>query len=248
MNNNEVYDNLCNKFEQLNENDKNVLLIYKSALSYHINEISLISDIENKDSIEIFDCLKNRDEFIQRFKEYKNILEQPENFFIRYSIFSSINFENIVSFIASLKKIYDRIIKLFDKIKLTESCLLYRGFSYDTSNIFLAKGNIVSTSLSIESVEDFLFYSKNSVLYELSLNKNVNVLVIPYSIKRIKKNNKIFLKIEKNDSQKEVILFKPELFFELKNKKYFEEDNLTVEKYNVFSKNEKNNKLGVKNR
>lgn len=56
---------------------------------------------------------------------------------------------------------------------------------------FLSKGNIISTSLNLDNVEDFLFY-------------------------------------------------------DLKNVKNFENDNLKVEKYNVFLKNEKNNQYNVK--
>lgn len=52
MGNNEIYNYLCKKFENLNEEDKKSLLVYKSALSYHINEISTISNIENKNAIQ----------------------------------------------------------------------------------------------------------------------------------------------------------------------------------------------------
>lgn len=87
MGNNEIYNYLCKKFENLNEEDKKSLLVYKSALSYHINEISTISNIENKNAIQIFNELNNSNEFEQKFLDYKNILEQPENTFIKYSIF-----------------------------------------------------------------------------------------------------------------------------------------------------------------
>lgn len=111
---------------------------------------------------------------------------------------------------------------------------------------FLSKGNIISTSLNLDNVEDFLFYDLNNVLYELNVDKNVNALVIPYSIKRVQIGDKIILKLNKEDSQQEIILFKSKLFFDLKNVKNFENDNLKVEKYNVFLKNEKNNQYNVK--
>lgn len=57
---------------------------------------------------------------------------------------------------------------------------------------------------------------------------------------------KKFENLNKEDSQQEIILFKSELFFDLKNIRNFENDNLKVEKYNVFLKNEKNNQYNVK--
>lgn len=57
---------------------------------------------------------------------------------------------------------------------------------------------------------------------------------------------KKFENLNKEDSQQEIILFKSKLFFDLKNIRNFENDNLKVEKYNVFLKNEKNNQYNVK--
>lgn len=112
MGNNEIYNYLCKKFENLNEEDKKSLLVYKSALSYHINEISTISNIENKNAIQIFNELNNSNEFEQKFLDYKNILEQPENTFIKYSIFNCVSFDDILLFIESIRKIYFRIISI----------------------------------------------------------------------------------------------------------------------------------------
>lgn len=246
MGNNEIYNYLCKKFENLNEEDKKSLLVYKSALSYHINEISTISNIENKNAIQIFNELNNSNEFEQKFLDYKNILEQPENTFIKYSIFNCVSFDDILLFIESIRKIYFRIISISNKTLLPDKCKLYGGFSYDKNMSFLSKGNIISTSLNLDNVEDFLFYDLNNVLYELNVDKNVNALVIPYSIKRVQIGDKIILKLNKEDSQQEIILFKSKLFFDLKNVKNFENDNLKVEKYNVFLKNEKNNQYNVK--
>lgn len=246
MSNNEIYNYLCKKFENLNEEDKKSLLVYKSALSYHINEISTISNIENKNAIQIFNELNNSNEFEQKFLDYKNILEQSENTFIKYSIFNCVSFDDILLFIESIRKIYFRIISISNKTLLPDKCKLYRDFSYDKNKSFLSKGNIISTSLNLDNVEDFLFYDLNNVLYELNVDKNVNALVIPYSIKRVQIGDKIILKLNKEDSQQEIILFKSKLFLALKNIRNFENDNLKVEKYNVFLKNEKNNQYNVK--
>lgn len=137
MSNNEIYNYLCKKFENLNEEDKKSLLVYKSALSYHINEISTISNIENKNAIQIFNELNNSNEFEQKFLDYKNILEQTENTFIKYSIFNCVNFDDISLFIESIRKIYFRIINISNKIALPDKCKLYRGFSYDKNMNFL---------------------------------------------------------------------------------------------------------------
>lgn len=47
---------------------------------------------------------------------------------------------------------------------------------------------------------------------------------------------KKFENLNKEDSQQEIILFKSKLFFDLRNIRNFENDNLKVEKYNVFLK------------
>lgn len=72
-------------------------------------------------------------------------------------------------------------------------------------------------------------------MYQIDLEADSKVLVIPYRILLDSKDNS--LKITKDDfSQKEVVIFEDELILEEKSTKEYE-DNLTV--YKVVAKNKK---------
>ena len=59
------YNRLVMKYKNLSEDEKNAILIYKSRLSYCINEIT---------SIPNFDSMTNS-EILKNIKDYDNLLE-----------------------------------------------------------------------------------------------------------------------------------------------------------------------------
>lgn len=63
-----IYDDLVRQYENLDENDKNTLLVYKSRLSRAIN------------------CLDNNDEV---YEYYQRLLNNPDNMFMAFTVFNN---------------------------------------------------------------------------------------------------------------------------------------------------------------
>ena len=57
---NNIYDTLLNLYDDLDEEAKKDLIIYKSRLFYFINEISSVSNFNDLTSSEILSKIKNK--------------------------------------------------------------------------------------------------------------------------------------------------------------------------------------------
>ena len=144
-----VYEDLIRQYNLLEDEEKNSIIIYKSGLFFHINTLSTIDNFNKLSSKQIFDLLKDKDTFINKYVDYKNIIDSPNNVFLKYSLFKNVNFDNIKSFIESIKKIYETLDSLKNKIVLESDLIVYRGCSYDENDdeYNLSKGNLISTSI-----------------------------------------------------------------------------------------------------
>lgn len=246
MSENEIYKQLIDKYNNLTEEEKKAILIYKSGLYYHINEISSIDDFLNKESFTIFKKLKNQEIFLIRFSDFKNNLSNPKNIFLKYSIFNIIDFTDIYTFIDSIKEVYKIINNI--RLYLPEQLTVYRGVCSDDEILDISKSNLISTTIDVEEVKPFLFGDKkNNKLYVISLEKDTPVLISPYSIDNIydseidyytnkPKQLKLVNKYEKGNQ--EIILFKNTLNFTLNDSKTIDEYNLTIEKLSSEIKNQ----------
>ncbi len=79
-------------------------------------------------------------------------------------------------------------------------------------------GDFISTSLDFETAENFFSYDGLNVTFVINVPAGTPVLVIPYSIKLIVKDNKKILKVVANDNQNEVILFNDYMKFNVEKK------------------------------
>ena len=187
-------------FDKLTDYEKNILLIYKSYYHYAINNIDNINDPD------ILGNIKDLYEY------YKGILSNPNNLFISM-VFKPIDNSSFESFIKSIKKISEDLNGLKGKIKLDSDITLYRCVSMqeDDDTFDIAKGNLISTSKSLDVAKKFIIQGPyKNVTYEIKVGKDTPILVVPYSIKI---TDDLKLKIVKNDSQDEIILFKDSLDF-----------------------------------
>ena len=226
----EEYNELVEQYELLIEEEKRACLIYKSRLSFLINEITAVPNFLDLNADAIYHNLNNPQQFLEIYLKYKKILEKPNNFFMKLSIMNSLKFDTIQSIIDSLKQVYVTNINMVTN----QDIKLYRMVSTKEPNHSISKSNLVSTSIDVDCVEKFMIYPYNQ-LYQIDLEAGSKVLVIPYRILLDSKDNS--LKITKDDfSQKEVVIFKDELILEEKSTKEYE-DNLTV--YKVVAKNKK---------
>ena len=181
----EIYDILKKEYENLSDEEKYLLLVYKSSVS------NIINDIDNKNNIEKYNILK---------KDVSNII----NLF---------NFNSYETFIDSIKVISDKINDIKNKIVLPSNITVYRATTVNNiSEIYdISKSNIISTSLDMDVTNKFYTNNGINVLYEINLEKNTPCLIIPYSIKKI--NN--LIKIVNDDNQSEIILFKDTFSYDI---------------------------------
>jgi len=186
MNSELIYQDLLRQYNDLSEQEKNAILIYKSSFFYHINEITKIIDFENKSSSQIFDEIIDKKLFIEKFEGFKSVILNPKNMVVRYSLFQSVNLNNILDFIDSLKAIYQILKDARMKIQLCDDLKVYRGISVKMGSTLenVSSAKLISTSIKIDDANDFIYQNKTdeSHLYVLSLKKDTNTLVSPLTI------------------------------------------------------------------
>lgn len=234
----EIYIKLLDDYQKLTEEEKRSILIYKSALFYHINSISMINDLSEKNSFDILRNIENKNEFIKRYEIFKKRIFEHKNILIRQVAFKQIDFDDIYSFIDSIKKIFFIIENAKGKITLPDNLTVYRGCSYKDKIYDISKGNLISTTINPEITKKFLFKQEKNILYEIKLEKNTPVLVTPYSVVNIydseidylinRDEKQLKISSDENNSQQELIIFKDLLDFKLDSNKLFDEDNLEL--------------------
>ena len=220
----DIYNNLLEQYQNLTEDEKNALLVYKSKLGVVINEMSRIRDFEKIDSSFLTEIISTSDNVKSIYLMYKKYLDEPKNLFLKYSVFKDIDPSSMETFVVSLRNTYQTIQSCSDKIRLPKDIYLYRGVAVqdDKKKGQIALSNIVSSSMNPDVCEMFL-YSDNPdntelELYQFQVSKGTPVLVCPYSIVI---EDRLFneLKIKNEDSQQEIILFKDKTNMDIISKK-----------------------------
>ena len=205
---NNIYDTLLNLYDDLDEEAKKDLIIYKSRLFYFINEISSVSNFNDLASSEILSKIKNKEKFIYKYREYKEVINLPINMFIKKSVFSKIDFTDVSTFIDSIKEIPINFSN--NALILPNDITVYRIVSGNTTNS-ISKGNLISTTINPDILDDFVT-EKTNHLYKINIKAGTKVLVTKY---RVTIDEKEALHVSNNlDNQKEIILFKDSLEIE----------------------------------
>ena len=185
-----VYEELKNKFEDLSDEDKNALLIYKSRLGRAINSL----DIEEKEVVDVYN-------------KYKRLLSNPANMFMSFTVFKDVSFSSLDSSKESLINI---------NLTLDEDTTVYRAFSLsdDSEEELLSKSELISTSLDIDTCDDFLVAgNKRHYLYQINLKKGGKVAICPYAILLDSKSDRLIL--TKSHDQEEILLNKENYSFDI---------------------------------
>ena len=159
-----VYEELKNKFEDLTDDDKNALLIYKSRLGRTINSL----DIEEKEVVDVYN-------------NYKRLLSNPANMFMSFTVFKNVSFSSLDSFKESLINIKNKVMNI--NLILDEDTTVYRAFSLsdDSEEKLLSKSELISTSLDIDTCDDFLVVGNSRhYLYQIKLKKATKRHKNPY--------------------------------------------------------------------
>ena len=222
-------NDLIKQYDSLSDEEKRLLLIYKSQLFYFINGIDNINN-------------GNVEKYIARFEKFKRIIELPENVFIKMSVFADVSIDSFDNFLKSINVIRQKIKDLYGKIILPSDMILFRCKSIkEKSNINkICIGDFISTSCNFETAENFFSYEGTNVTYVLKVKTGTPVLIIPYSIKLVMKDNKKILKIVANDDQNEIILFKDNIKIDIEKQDEENGEIFIFIDVNIFDKNKSN--------
>ena len=195
IDNRDIYNDLIEQYNLLDEQERKAIVIYKSKLFRLINLITSIQNFEYLSVNEIIEKLPNVDELKKEVLNFKQILDRPENIIVKYSYFKDVNFNDFNLLVNYLRNIYFILENLEDKIVLKEDLTVYRGVSIDDFNDLkeLAVGNLISTSIKPEDVEPYMNSKKQAAFYIISLKKGTSLLVAPISLVRSYKDRDDFL-------------------------------------------------------
>ena len=188
------YKQLANEFNALSDEEKQVLLIYKSRLGILIND------------------LDNNPDYEKYYEFLKNVFSNPINYFIKMSVFKMIDMSTIDTFINSIHDIKKILDSTLGKIYIEDDIEVFRAVSSNDEITNISKTNIISTSLSFGEALKFAQSGNNIYLYCIKLHKNDPVMCIPYSIFYDEQNNKLIL--TEKQQQDEILLNKEHYDFE----------------------------------
>lgn len=215
-------NNIKEQYELLSSDIRKALLIYKSRLGLAMNYLSYLNS-SYLDYLKNSCCKNKMMQFV--YTSYKSLLSDPKNSFIKYSVFSNVDFSSMENFIKSLNDVNQIIFSQpNERIFLSEPCHVYRAFSSQSNEEQeISLGNFVSTTKNVDEAEDY-FIDKplyTHYLYDIYLEKDTPVLLCPYGVCLTDKDE---LYLSRQVGEDVVIFLKNEIDITLINEKTIKED------------------------
>lgn len=208
-----MYEDLVKQFnDKYTEEEKNLLFLYKSRIGVAIN------------------CLnEEEDKVYEIYEYYKEILQNPKNMFMSFTVFKNVSLTDFSSFKRSLRNITMEIEPLLSRLELESDMTVYRMVSKSTesNSYFLAKQGIVSTSIDIDECLKFCINDGNHehYLYQINLARGSKVAVCPYAVIFNSRDDQLSLTTTRD--QKEIILDKSRYDFNFNDEKEIKLSNST---------------------
>lgn len=183
-NSREIYNDLLEQYNRLDDEEKRAIIVYKSKLFRLINLISSIPNFEYLSSEEIIERLPDIERLKEEINTFNKILNRPENMIVRLSVFRNINLDDFNLLIEYLRDIYYKLDSIKNKIILKEDLIVYRGVALNENENLdgLARGSLISTSIKIEDTEPYLSFKRKAVLHIIKIKKGTPLLVAPISL------------------------------------------------------------------
>ena len=211
---------LIELYNNLSDDEKNALLVYKSRLGLLINDTN--------------------PDYEKYYYEMSKVLNNPINILIRNTVFKNIDLTDVDSFKTSIKKTKLTIEKVLAKTVIPESLRVYRIISTDDNIDGLSKTNIISTSLSFAETIKFAVTGKNIDIYEINIGIDSHGIYIPYGMLYNSKTGALTLSKENN--QDELLIDGNIYDFEIRNKMDLTDD-INVIEVEAIDKIRKNQKI-----
>ena len=209
-----MYDQLVEQFENLSEEEKNALIVYKTRLGLLINSLD-----DNPDYKFYYD-------------RYTNIINDPLNMFFCKIVFKYIDMTSIDGFIESIKRIKVILDDVTTKLLIPETTTVYRAVSTDDSISDISKSNIISTTLSFGEALKYAIAGDNIAIYEIVLPEGSPCAVCPYAIVEHLTSGR--LSITKSGDEEEIIINRN--IYDLDISEEYNNDGLSFRKGNAIRK------------
>lgn len=181
-----MYQELLKQYNELSDEEKNALLVYKTRLGL------LINDLDNEPDWETY------------YERYKRLSESPQNILVQTLIFNSIDFTSLDTFKESIFKIKDVLKEATTKIIVPEDLHVFRSISSNSDIDGLSKSDFISTSLSFAESCKYAILGKNIRMYDITIPAGSRVGISPYRVLDDQRNDR--LTISQSSDQEEVII------------------------------------------
>ena len=245
------YEKLLNKYSNFTEEERKAFLVYKTSFFNLINYISSIPEFMDLDSNILIKLIDQK--ILNSCRGLEKTLQKPSNFFLKYSLFKSVDFSDDISIIEFAKNIYKLIDESFSKIVLEEDLEVYRIVSINDNMKSLSRGDLISTTIDKNQTLNFIDNnSKRVIFYKILLQAGTPVVVSPYSVimqyenacDLLLNNDNYVIKIQETEKnrQKEILLSKKSLDYSINLEKVEKIDNQQFEYYEVVTKVKNNEK------
>lgn len=221
-----MYNELLGQYNNLTEEEKESLFVYKTQFYDLINSVTAILDFKELDTDTIIKIIDKRS--LDNVLNFGRIISKPNNMIIKYSYFNDVNFNDYDSIIRKVIKVYDDLSGIINsrKMILSDDVTVYRVVSLSNGSELkdISRGDFVSTSMDLDKALEFI--SENNInIYKINLKAGTPVIATPYSIVNVypTENDKLLrtsnynIMVSKTEAigQQEVLLSKKCLDYDL---------------------------------
>ena len=246
------FEKLLRQYSNLTEEERNTFLVYKTSFFNLINSMSSIPNFMELDNTILLKLIDKK--AIESCRRLEKTLKNPNNLFLKYSLFNKVDFSDDSSIINFAKDTYRLIDESFSKIVLDKDLEVYRIVSTDFDDIdSLSRGDLISTTLDKKQTLNFINNdSKRVIFYKIKLSAGTPVIISPYSVVNqyesqvdlILGNDNYVIKVMKSEKnrQKEILLSKKSLEYSINLEKVEMIDNQQFEYYEVTTRVKDNKK------
>jgi len=240
-----MYKELLEQYNNLTEEERKSLFVYKTQFFDLINSVISISDFREL-SVDTIIKLLN-DNVLKNTLNFGKIISKPNNVVIKYSYFNDVDFSNYESIISKVFKVYDNLSNVFNhkKMILPTDFTVYRVVCLSRDNELqdMSRGEFVSASIDLDSALEFVS-GNNIVVYKINLMKGTPVVATPYSVinvysteaDKLLRTSNYNIKVSKTESfgQQEVLFSKNLIDYDIK---LLKSNNIDGKKISIYEVN-----------
>ena len=191
-----MYQELKQQYERLTQEEKDILLLYKTKIGYLLNELHNNPDLESY--------------YIKLFNMFSEYSELPTDL----QFFSLIRLDSLPSFRESLYEAKRLLDIVSTKMVVSDPIKVFRSISSHNGIEGISKSNIISTSLEFGDTLKYAIAGDNISIYEIEVRPGSRLAYIPECDELVSKHKELF---RVTSDEEEILLNKDIYDFETTN-------------------------------